>query len=281
VTGASPVPNGDSLLCVENLEATIFTQRETISAVRGISFSIGSGEVVGFVGETGCGKSVTARSLIRLSADAAKVKLAGRITFSSLDLLALSEKEMRDVRGRRIAMIFQDPMTSLSPVLTVGSQIDDILVRHMNLSQKAARVRTVELLDLVGIHDASRRANDHPHEFSGGMRQRVMIAMAISCGPELLIADEPTTALDVSVQAQILRLLAKLRRELGMAIMMIPHDFGVIAGLADRVYVMYDGKIVESGPVEAIFDHPKDPYTRSLMSAVSSLSGNRKWAGAV
>jgi ABC-type dipeptide/oligopeptide/nickel transport system ATPase component len=200
------------------------------------------------------------------------VAWGGRILFRGRDLLQVEEREMRDTRGRHIAMVFQDPMSSLNPVMSVGAQIDDILCRHTGVSRRAARRRTVELLEQVGIRDPAHRADDHPHQFSGGMRQRVLIAIAVSCQPDLLIADEPTTALDVTVQAQILRLLMRLRRELGMALMLISHDFGVIAGMVERVYVMRDGEIVESGEVDALFSAPRHPYTRALLAAVPRIA---------
>jgi ABC-type dipeptide/oligopeptide/nickel transport system ATPase component len=242
-----------------------------VEAVRGISFDIDPGEAVGFVGESGCGKSVTARSIMRLAPEGASVALGGSIIFGGEDLLRLSEGEMRNLRGRRIAMVFQDPMTSLNPVMTVGSQIDDIVRRHTSLTGKEVRERTLELLRQVGIPDPPRRVDDHPHQFSGGMRQRVLIAIAISCDPDLLIADEPTTALDVTVQAQILRLLMRLREERGMSLMLITHDFGVIAGMVERVNVMYRGEIVEAGEVGRVFDEPEHVYTRALLKAVPRL----------
>jgi ABC-type dipeptide/oligopeptide/nickel transport system ATPase component len=263
--------SADKLLRVTNLTAEIVTRRETIRAVRGISFDIARGEAVGFVGESGCGKSVTARALMRLAAEGSRIALGGSVEFQGSDLLRISETEMRDVRGRKIAMVFQDPMTSLNPVMTIGAQVDDMIMRHLGLPPKAARDRTVELLEQVGIPNARLRANDHPHQFSGGMRQRVLIAIAISCDPDLLIADEPTTALDVTVQAQILRLLMRLREERGMSLMLITHDFGVVAGMVERVNVMYGGSIVESGPVDAIFASPEHNYTRALLEAVPRL----------
>jgi ABC-type dipeptide/oligopeptide/nickel transport system ATPase component len=256
---------------VRNLTARVGTAETAVEAVRGISFDIGAGEAVGFVGESGCGKSVTARAIMRLAAEGTSVEWGGSVEFMGRDLLELDEKAMRDLRGRRIAMVFQDPMTSLNPVMTVGSQIDDILRRHAGLSGRAVRRRSLELLRLVGIPDPERRANDHPHRFSGGMRQRVLIAIAISCGPDLLIADEPTTALDVTVQAQILRLLLRLREERGMSLMLITHDFGVVAGMVERVNVMHRGEIVESGPVERVFAEPEHGYTRALLSSVPRL----------
>ena len=261
----------EPILEVTDLTAEIVTRKETIRAVRGISFDIAKGEAVGFVGESGCGKSVTARALMRLAAEGSSITLGGSVRFQGRDLLQISEKEMRDVRGRHIAMVFQDPMTSLNPVMTIGAQMDDMIIRHMGLSARDARDRSVELLEQVGIPRARQRADDHPHEFSGGMRQRVLIAIAISCDPDLLIADEPTTALDVTVQAQILRLLMRLREERGMSLMLITHDFGVVAGMVERVNVMYGGAIVETGDVDSIFARPQHDYTRALLDAVPRL----------
>jgi ABC-type dipeptide/oligopeptide/nickel transport system ATPase component len=268
-TGASAPP----LLQVRGLTAEFTSRGEQVPAVTGIDFDVRAGESVGFVGESGSGKSVTARCVMRLEPEGSSIAVGGSVRFEGRELLTLSEPAMRDVRGKRIAMVFQDPMTSLNPVLTVGAQVDDMLRRHTSLSRANARRRTVELLDLVGIREPGRRADDYPHQFSGGMRQRVLIAIAVSCEPDLLIADEPTTALDVTVQAQILRLLIRLREELGMALMLITHDFGVIAGMVDRVYVMYHGAIVESGAVQDILTSPRDPYTRSLIDAVPRLTG--------
>jgi ABC-type dipeptide/oligopeptide/nickel transport system ATPase component len=259
------------LLSVRNLTASVATRREVIQAVRGISFDIGTDEAVGFVGESGCGKSVTAKALMRLAPEGTSITLGGAIRFKGEDLLAKSEAQMRSLRGRRIAMVFQDPMTSLNPVLSIAAQMSDMLRHHTGLSAKAARERCIELLTQVGIPDAARRLDDHPHQFSGGMRQRVMIAMAISCEPDLLIADEPTTALDVTVQAQILRLLLRLKEERGMALMLITHDFGVVAGMVDRVNVMYRGEIVETGPIETVFATPQHAYTLALLDAVPRL----------
>jgi ABC-type dipeptide/oligopeptide/nickel transport system ATPase component len=263
---------GEAMLQVRQLTARFTTRDETVQAVRGVSFDIVAGEAVGFVGESGCGKSVTARALMRLAPEGSSVEWGGSVRFQGHDLLRLPEAAMQDLRGRRIAMVFQDPMSSLNPVLSVGRQIDDMIRRHTGASAREARRRTVDLLGLVGIRDPQRRVDDHPHQFSGGMRQRVMIAMAVSCEPDLLIADEPTTALDVTVQAQILRLLVRLRAELGMALMLITHDFGVIAGMVDRVHVMYGGEIVERGRVDDLFAAPAHPYTRALLDAVPRLA---------
>jgi len=261
------------LLEVRDLTATVTTRREVIEAVRGISFDIGVDEAVGFVGESGCGKSVTAKALMRLAPEGAAIALGGSVAYRGLDLLTLEEERMRDLRGRRIAMVFQDPMTSLNPVMGIGAQMGDMLRHHFGLSGRAARERSIALLDLVGIPDPAGRIDDHPHQFSGGQRQRILIAIAISCEPDLLIADEPTTALDVTVQAQILRLLLRLREERGMALMLITHDFGVVAGMVDRVNVMYRGEIVESGPVDEVFAQPRHAYTRALLDAVPRLHG--------
>ncbi len=261
------------LLSVRDLAVTVTTRREVVRAVRGISFDIGADEAVGFVGESGSGKSITAKALMRLAPEGTAIALTGSIALRGQDILGLGEAEMRGLRGRRIAMVFQDPMTSLNPVMSIGAQMGDMLRRHLALSGRAARERGIELLDLVGIPDAARRIDDHPHQFSGGQRQRILIAIAISCEPDLLIADEPTTALDVTVQAQILRLLLRLREERGMALMLITHDFGVVAGMVDRVNVMYRGEIVESGPVGQVFAEPQHGYTRALLDAVPRLQG--------
>ena len=256
-----------ALLQVRGLTAQFNRGDVASQVVKGISFDIGAGESVGFVGESGCGKSVTARALMRLAPEGSSVAWGGTVLFKGQDLLQVNERVMQDIRGRRIAMVFQDPMSSLN----VGAQIEDIVRRHTGASASQARKSSVELLDLVGIRDAARRADDYPHQFSGGMRQRVLIAIAVSCQPDLLIADEPTTALDVTVQAQILRLLMRLRRELGMALMLITHDFGVIAGMVDRVHVMLDGRIVETGLVDALFANPQQAYTQALLAAVPRL----------
>jgi len=260
------------LLEVRDLTAAFHRGGLPVPVVKGVSFAIAPGEAVGFVGESGSGKSVTARAVMRLAPEGSSVTWGGHVAFGGRDLMRLPERAMGTVRGRRIAMVFQDPMSSLNPLMTVGAQIDDMLRRHTGCSRRAARHRTVELLRQVGIADAALRADDHPHQFSGGQRQRVMIAMAISCQPDLLIADEPTTALDVTVQAQILRLLLRLRWELGMALMLITHDFGVIAGMVERVHVMHGGEIVEDGPVDAMFAAPRHPYTRALLDAIPRIA---------
>src|SRR5688572_29752693 len=241
------------LLELRNLNVAFDTERGQIRPVRDVSYSIYPGQTLAVVGESGCGKSVTALSIMRLVPSPPGRVVAGEVLFDGRDLLKLSDAELRRVRGGEVAMIFQDPMTSLNPVLPIGLQIAESLEFHRAMGRAAARRRAVELLDLVGIPAAQRRLDDYPHQFSGGMRQRVMIAMAISCEPKLLIADEPTTALDVTIQAQILDLLRRLRRELGMALILITHDLGVVAGICDRVNVMYAGKIVESATVDDSF----------------------------
>ena len=263
------------LLEVRRLTADFPRSDRPGRVVDGISFHIDPGEAVGFVGESGSGKSVTARAVMRLAPEGSAVIWGGEIRFRGQDLLALDVAAMGDINGRHIAMVFQDPMSSLNPVMSVGAQIDDILLRHTSLSRRAARRRSIELLDLVGIREPALRADDHPHQFSGGMRQRVLIAIAVSCQPALLIADEPTTALDVTVQAQSLRLLLRLQRDLGMALMLISHDFGVIAGMVERVYVMHGGAIVETGQTDALFATPRHHYTRALLAAVPRLDGGR------
>jgi len=264
------VPMSEPLLSVENLQTHFFTDAGIARAVDGISFDIFPGETLGLVGESGCGKSITSLSIMRLIAHPGRV-VGGHIRFKNRDLLALTEAQMRDVRGNDIAMIFQEPMSSLNPVYTCGFQIDEAVILHQGLKKAEARKKTVEMLRLVGIPDPEQRADVYPHQLSGGMRQRVMIAMALSCNPDLLIADEPTTALDVTIQAQILDLLRDLQRRLDMAVLMITHDLGVVAEVADRVAVMYAGKIVETGPVDAIFRAPKHPYTRGLLASVPRL----------
>ena len=244
---------------------------ETIHAVNGISFSVAESEVLGIVGESGSGKSVTSLSIMRLIESPGEI-VEGKVIFNEeIDLLKLSEKELENILGNKISMIFQDPMTSLNPVLTIGFQIAETLRVHRGFSKKEAREKSIDLLNKVGIKNASQRFNDYPHEFSGGMRQRVMIAMAIACEPKLLIADEPTTALDVTIQAQILNLLRKLKNELGMSIIIITHDLGVISEIADRVAVMYAGKIVETASVRDIFEKPQHPYTKSLVASIPKL----------
>lgn len=259
----------EALLQVRNLRTEFQTSRGVARAVNDVSLDIQHGEALALVGESGSGKSVTAFSLMGLIRKPTGRVTGGEVTFNGVDLLKLKESEMRDVRGNKIAMIFQEPMTSLNPLLTVGEQISEPLRVHAGLSRAAAMRRAVELIDLVGIGEATLRAKEYPHRMSGGMRQRVMIAIALACQPDLLIADEPTTALDVTIQAQIMQLIANLRREFGMALLLITHDLGVVAENADRVAVMYTGKIVETAPVDVIFDKPAHPYTQGLLGAIA------------
>jgi oligopeptide/dipeptide ABC transporter ATP-binding protein len=261
----------EPLLRVEDLKTWFHTDEGTAKAVDGVSFDVLPRETLGIVGESGCGKSVTSLSILRLVPQPPGDIAGGRILFRGLDLLALREKEMRKIRGDDIAMIFQEPMTSLNPVYTVGDQIGEVLRLHRHVSKGEARERSVEMLKRVRIPDPEQRVDEYPHQLSGGQRQRVMIAMALACDPALLIADEPTTALDVTVQAQILDLLRQLQEEFGMAIMLITHDLGVIAETAHRVVVMYAGVVVESGTVEQVFDGPNHPYTEGLKAAIPKL----------
>ncbi|NAZ35350.1 ABC transporter ATP-binding protein [Rubellimicrobium sp. CFH 75288] len=263
------------VLDVRDLRTVFRTRAGDIHAVNGVSFELRAGELLGVVGESGSGKSVTMMALLGLVPSPPAVVSGGPALFDGRDLLRLPEAELRRIRGARIGFVFQDPMTSLNPVFTVGFQIMEPLRRHLRLSRRAARARAAELLALVGIPDAARRLDDYPHQFSGGMRQRVMIAVALACDPQVLIADEPTTALDVTIQAQILELMAELRARLGMAVIWITHDLGVIAGIADRVMVMYGGQVIEHGPVEAVFARPTHPYTRALLATVPKVSGER------
>ncbi len=263
-----------TLLKIENLQTRFKLGKEVVYAVNGVSFSIAEGEVLGIVGESGCGKSVTALSIMRLIEPPGEIS-GGEVFFQSngekIDLVTLSDKKLEKILGNRISMIFQDPMTSLNPVLSIGYQIAETLRVHRGLSQKAAKEKAIDLLRKVGIANAANRSNDYPHEFSGGMRQRVMIAMAIACEPKILIADEPTTALDVTIQAQILNLLRQLKNELGMSIIIITHDLGVVAQLADRVCVMYAGRVVETARVKDIFERPQHPYTQALVASIPRL----------
>jgi oligopeptide transport system ATP-binding protein len=264
------------LLEVKNLKTQFFTQDGVVHAVNGISYSLDAGETLAIVGESGSGKSVGVMSLIRLIPQPPGKIVDGQVLFDGQDLIKLSESELRDIRGNRIAMIFQDPMTSLNPVLTIGRQITEALELHLNMNREQARQRAIQLLELVGIPGAAARIDDYPHQFSGGMRQRVMIAMGLSCNPQLLIADEPTTALDVTIQAQIVDLVNRLKNELGMAIIWITHDLGVVAGMAQRVIVMYSGYIVEEGMVEDIYQRPCHPYTLGLLRSIPRLDLGRQ-----
>jgi peptide/nickel transport system ATP-binding protein len=256
-----------SLLEVESLTVAFEAEGASRRVVEDASFAIDAGRTVGLVGESGCGKSVTAMSIMRLLPSPPARMLSGRILFDGRDLLGLSPEEMRAIRGDRIGMVFQEPMTSLNPVLSVGFQIEEVLKLHRGLSGKAARTQAVEMLGYVGIGAPARRLGQYPHQLSGGLRQRVMIAMALVCRPQLLIADEPTTALDVTIQAQILDLLRRLKRELGMALLLITHDLGVVAETCDEVVVMYAGRIVEQATAAALFRRPRHPYTAGLLAA--------------
>jgi oligopeptide transport system ATP-binding protein len=266
---------GKPVLDVRGLTTVFRTRRGEIHAVNDVSFHLRKGELLGVVGESGSGKSVTMMSLLGLLPSPPSENRGGQVMLGDIDLLRLSPPDLRDVRGRRVGFVFQDPMTSLNPVFTVGTQIVEPLRLHLGMDKTRAKARAKELLDLVGIPDAGRRLDDYPHQFSGGMRQRVMIAIALACDPEVLIADEPTTALDVTIQAQILELVKELRRKLGMAIVWITHDLGVVAGIADRVMVMYGGQVVEHAPVAALFSDPRHPYTRALLQTIPSHGADR------
>ncbi|MCY4521443.1 MAG: ABC transporter ATP-binding protein [Caldilineaceae bacterium] len=265
-----------TLLNVRDLETKFFTQDGVVHAVNGISYHVDEGETVAIVGESGSGKSVGVMSLIRLIASPPGKIVNGSVVFDGQELMDLAEEDLRHIRGNRIAMIFQDPMTSLNPVLTIGRQITESLELHMSMNRNQSRERAIELLDLVGIPAAASRLDDYPHQFSGGMRQRVRIAMGLSCNPQLLIADEPTTALDVTIQAQIIDLVDRLRKELGMAIIWITHDLGVVAGMAERVIVMYAGFIIEAATVNDLYAQPHHPYTLGLLRSIPRLDEAHK-----
>ncbi|EOX3826417.1 ABC transporter ATP-binding protein [Enterobacter quasiroggenkampii] len=256
-----------NLLALENLQTTFRTREGEVHAVRGVSFQVQPGELVGIVGESGCGKSVTCKSIIQLLGNNGRIT-GGSIRFQNDDLAQKTPAKMRAIRGNEIAMIFQDPMTALNPVLTIGKQMAEILMRNKGLTKKAAKAAAIAMLEQVGIAEAERRYDQYPHEFSGGMRQRVMIAIALSCNPKLLIADEPTTALDVTIQAQILRLLKSLQQQTQTAILLITHDLGVVAQVCSRVVVMYGGLVMEEGSVEDIFYRPAHPYTQGLLASL-------------
>ena len=262
-----PQRRGERLLDVRGLRTSFFTRDGIVRAVDGIDFHVDRGEIMGLVGESGCGKSVTSLSIMRLIASPGRIE-AGEVVFDGQDLLKLKSDEMRKIRGNRISMIFQQPQSSLNPVWNVGAQIGEVLELHRNMTRRAARGRSIELLQIVGIPDPERRARSFPHEMSGGMAQRVMIAMALACEPELLIADEPTTALDVTIQAQILDLMRNLREETGTAIILITHDLGVVAEMCDRVAVMYAGEIVEQTDTVSLFRDPLHPYTHGLIASI-------------
>jgi len=278
-TSGPAVQPQQPMLSVENLSTHFFSRDGVLKAVDDVSYRIAPGETLAVAGESGSGKSVTALSIMGLLPKPAGRVVGGRILLDGRDLVPLSEGEMQHLRGNEVAMIFQEPMTSLNPVLTIGDQIAEVLIRHRGMRRKAARERVREMLELVRIPDAARRLDDYPHEMSGGMRQRVMIAMALACKPKLLIADEPTTALDVTIQAQIIELIKTLQQEEGMSVLFITHDMGVVAEVADRTAVMYNGKVVEQGATRDIFDNPRHPYTRSLLSAVprlGAMAGHRR-----
>jgi oligopeptide/dipeptide ABC transporter ATP-binding protein len=261
----------EPLLRVEGLRTFFHTRAGTVRAVDGVDLSLGEGRTLGLVGESGCGKSVTSLSIMRLIDQPGRVEAGSRIWFDGRDLVTATEDELNEVRGNEISMIFQEPMSSLNPVLKVGDQISEALRLHRRLTASQAMEQTVEMLRLVHIHSPEKRIRDYPHQMSGGMRQRVMIAMALCCEPKLLIADEPTTALDVTIQAQILELMKELRDRLGMAIMLITHDLGVVAEMVDEVAVMYAGRVVEKGPVESVFRSPQHPYTEALLHSIPTL----------
>ena len=263
------------LLEVRNLQTQFFTKEGIVRAVNNISYELNTGETLGIVGESGCGKSVGALSLLRLIPSPPGKIVGGEILFDGIDLLKVHESEIERIRGNRIAMIFQDPMTSLNPMMPIGRQISESLELHLKMNKKEARAKAIELLEMVQIPSAAERIDDYPIQFSGGMRQRVMIAMALSCNPQILIADEPTTALDVTIQAQITDLVNRLREEIGMAVIWITHDLGVVAGLTDRVIVMYAGRIVEEAPVAELYENPRHPYTIGLLGSVPRLDEER------
>lgn len=269
------------LLEVRSLTTRFFTEEGVVRAVEDVSFEIFPGEIHSLVGESGCGKSVTGLSLLRLIPVPPGRIEKGEILFNGRDLLGLEEREMEKVRGNEISMIFQEPMTSLNPVFTIGNQIMEVLQLHQHLDKKEARKRAIEMLDRVRIPSPEVRIDSYPHQLSGGMRQRAMIAMALSCRPKLLIADEPTTALDVTIQAQVLRLLKEIQKEMGMAVMLITHDLGVVSEIADRVAVMYAGRIVESGPIEAIFGQRRHPYTKGLLESIPQLEEKKSRLNAI
>ncbi len=266
----------DFILDVQGLETTFKTPDGVVHAVNGVTFGLGEGETLGVVGESGCGKSVTMLSVLGLIPTPPGKIVAGKAVFGGQDLVKMSQDDLRHVRGAQIAMIFQDPMTSLNPVLTIGKQLEEPLMLHIGMTKSQARERAAELLAMVGIPNAKDRLNDYPHQYSGGMRQRVMIAMALSCSPQILIADEPTTALDVTIQAQITDLVKRLRDELGMAIIWITHDLGVVAGLAQRVLVMYGGFVIEESQVNELYANPTHPYTIGLLGSLPRVDEKQR-----
>jgi oligopeptide/dipeptide ABC transporter ATP-binding protein len=266
----------EPLLQVKDLHTQFFTEEGVVNAVNGVSYDVQPGEILGLVGESGCGKTVSALSILRLIPSPPGKITSGEIFFEGENILKMDEDEIRHIRGNKIGMIFQEPMTSLNPVLTIGRQLTETLELHLKMDKQAATQRAVELLEMVGIPEAKSRVNDYPHQFSGGMRQRVMIAMALSCNPKLLLADEPTTALDVTIQAQILELLTRLTRELGTAVIIITHNLGVVARYADRVNVMYAGRVIETASAVELYHNPRHPYTLGLLKSVPRLDMVRK-----
>ena len=264
------------LLEVRSLSTHFFTEEGVVRAVENVSFEIYPGEILGLVGESGCGKSVTGLSILKLISTPPGKIVSGELFFDGKDLLKFEEREMEKVRGNEISMIFQEPMTSLNPVFTIGDQIMEAILLHQGVDKAEAKRRAIEMLDRVRIPSPEKRIDSYPHQLSGGMRQRAMIAMALSCQPKLLIADEPTTALDVTIQAQVLQLLKEIQREMGMAVMLITHDLGVVSEIADRVAVMYAGRIFEYGPIEAVFGKIGNPYTKGLMSSIPQLDERKK-----
>jgi len=262
----------EKILDVKNLQVSFDTYAGEVKAVRGVSFHLNKGETLAIVGESGSGKSVTSKSLMKLIPNPPGRITSGEILFDGKNLVTLTEKQMQNIRGSDISMIFQDPMTSLNPTMTIGKQIMESIIKHQKLPKKKAKDKTIEILEMVGIPDAVKRISNYPHQFSGGMRQRVVIAMAISCNPKILIADEPTTALDVTIQSQILELLKNLQKKMETSIIFITHDLGVVANIADRVAVMYAGKIVEIGTVNEIFYNPQHPYTWGLLGAMPNVN---------
>jgi peptide/nickel transport system ATP-binding protein len=271
IPAPADISNEAPLLVVDGLQTYFDLRHGVVKAVDGVSFALAPHETLAIVGESGCGKSITALSLMRLVPDPPGRIAGGKVLLAGVDLLALSEEEMRDVRGKDVAMIFQEPMTSLNPVLTIGSQIAEVLLLHEPISRQQARDKAVDMLRLARIPEPEQRAREYPHQLSGGMRQRAMIAMALACNPKVLIADEPTTALDVTIQAQILDIILDLQRKLGTAIILITHDLGVVAETAQRVIVMYAGRKVEEAPVDELFARPQHPYTHGLMASIPRL----------
>lgn len=265
----------DLLLQVKDLETSFFTDAGEVHAVNGISFDLEKGKVLGIVGESGSGKSVTAYSILQILTDPGRIT-GGQVLFKGEDIIKFSEKQMRSLRGDKISIIFQDPMTSLNPTFTIGNQLEEAILLHTERSRAEARARAVEMLTLVGVNEPAKRVRQYPHELSGGMRQRVMIAMALACEPDILIADEPTTALDVTIQAQILELMQSLQQEMGMAIILITHDLGVIASMCDEIIVMYGGRFCERGTADEIFYNPRHEYTKGLLRSIPSIVGERK-----